>query len=81
LVENNIQNKMEEYMIQIGKDIRIEANEYKGKFYIHIRRYYEKDGEWLPGAKGIALNESEWKEFLDKYQEICDDVKKEMEYK
>ena len=64
-------------MIQIGKDIRVEAKEYKGKFYVHLRRWYEKDGEWLPGAKGISLSMDEWKELVEKFSGICEDVTKE----
>lgn len=66
-------------MIQIGKDIRIEASEYKGKFYIGIRRWYEKDGEWLPGNKGINLTEAEWNELLEHFEEIKMDIKSVIE--
>lgn len=61
-------------MIQIGKDIRIEASEYKGKFYIGIRRWYEKNGEWLPGNKGISITETEWKQILENLEEIKADI-------
>ena len=67
----------EVYMIQIGKDVRVEASEYKGKFYINIRRWYEADGEWKPGNKGIALTISEWKEFIDKLEDIYIDIREE----
>jgi len=66
-------------MIQIGKDIRIEASEFKGKFYIGIRRWYEKDGEWLPGNKGINLTEAEWNEMLEHFEEIKADIKNVIE--
>ena len=61
-------------MIQIGKDIRIEASEFKGKFYIGIRRWYEKDGEWLPGNKGINVTEAEWKEIVENFDKIKADI-------
>jgi len=63
-------------MIQIGKDIRVEEKEFNGKSYIHIRRWYEKDGEMLPGAKGISLTEEEWSEFSSKFDDIKNDINK-----
>lgn len=63
-------------MIQIGKDIRVEASEYKGKFYVGIRRWYEKDGEWLPGNKGISMTQDEWNEFLEHFADIKSDIDK-----
>ncbi|CAD6591861.1 MAG: hypothetical protein ASARMPREDX12_005467 [Alectoria sarmentosa] len=34
---------------------RVGISEFKGKNMINIREYYEKDGEALPGKKGISL--------------------------
>ncbi|KAL9100518.1 MAG: hypothetical protein Q9187_009354, partial [Circinaria calcarea] len=34
---------------------RVAISEYGGKEMINIREYYEKDGELLPGKKGISL--------------------------
>ena len=31
------------------------VNEYRGKTYVGIREYYEKDGKTLPGKKGTGL--------------------------
>lgn len=44
--------------ITTGKGlIRVQKNEYKGKFYLDIRKFYEdKDtGDWKPTKKGISL--------------------------
>jgi len=64
-------------MIQIGKDIRIESSEFKGKEYVVIRRYYESDGEMKPGKQGINLKQEEWREICDRFEEIKNHVKKE----
>ncbi|EPY53346.1 transcription coactivator PC4 [Schizosaccharomyces cryophilus OY26] len=42
---------------------RVTLSEFRGTTYVHIREYYEKDGEMLPGKKGIALNPNEWMQF------------------
>lgn len=57
-------------MIEIGKrNIRVYPQEYKGRLYVHIRTYYEKNGEMIPG-KGTALNMEEWAEFVEKFPAI-----------
>lgn len=65
-------------MVQIGKDIRVEASEYKGRFYVSIRKWYEKEGEWKPSPKGITMSMDEWMELVGKFDEIKADVVKEI---
>lgn len=40
---------------EISKARRVTLSEYRGKKMIGIREYYEKDGEMLPGKKGITM--------------------------
>mmetsp|Transcript_31551 Transcript_31551/g.70985 ORF Transcript_31551/g.70985 Transcript_31551/m.70985 type:complete len:113 (-) Transcript_31551:22-360(-) len=40
---------------------RITVNKFKGNVNIHLREYYEKDGDFLPGKAGIALSKEQWK--------------------
>ena len=61
-------------MIKIGKDIRVEVSEFKGKKYVGIRKWYEKDGKMLPG-KGISMNVETWNDFVSKWDSIKEDVK------
>ena len=64
-------------MIQIGKDIRIDSTEFKGKEYVVIRRYYNDNGEMKPGRQGINLKREEWQEICDRFEEIKEHVKEQ----
>jgi hypothetical protein len=33
---------------------------FKGKHYVNIREYFEKDGALAPGTKGVALDRGQW---------------------
>jgi hypothetical protein len=68
---------MEDFIVQIGNNVIIKVIEYQGKKYIDIRKYYQKEGEWLPTKKGIALSPDVWEEFVGKIGEI-DSKAKEM---
>ncbi|KAK2061796.1 transcriptional Coactivator p15 [Colletotrichum caudatum] len=35
---------------------RVGVSQFKNNIFINIREFYEKDGEMLPGKKGISLN-------------------------
>ena len=64
-------------MVEIGKrNIRVYTQEYKGRWYVHIRTWYEKDGEMRPG-KGAALNMDEWREFVEQFPAIKEMINQE----
>jgi len=45
-----------ECLLQISKSRRVTISDFKGKTFVNIREYYEKDGKTLPGKKvGGAL--------------------------
>ena len=48
-----------------SKPKRVNINEYKGKSFVNIREWYEKDGELKPGFKGLTINKEQWQVVLD----------------
>lgn len=59
-----------EEKISIGKMKFVTVREFKGKLYVDIREHYEKDGELLPGKKGVSLPAEQWQNL----KAVIDDI-------
>jgi hypothetical protein len=69
-VEPAKEKKAQENTWELGGAKRATILEFKGKRFIDIREYYEKNGEMLPGKKGICLNFQQFEALLDHSSEI-----------
>lgn len=54
----------------LEKQRQVRINEFRGRKLIDIREFYEKNGETLPGKKGISLSVEQWKKLLGYADEI-----------
>lgn len=48
-----------------GSSRRVAVSEFKGKVYVGVREFYEKDGQSLPGAKGLSMTVDQWRRLVD----------------
>lgn len=57
-------------MMLLSEDKSLYKSTYNGKRYIHIRRYFETNGQLIPKKEGVALHVDEWLNFLCVMDEI-----------
>lgn len=71
---------MENKMWNVGsRPIYAYVDEYKDNIKIHLRRFFrDKQGEWKPSLRGIALDPEEWETFKTYIQEIDLEVRKQL---
>jgi hypothetical protein len=54
----------------LSRQKRLVVGEYRGRKNVSLREYYEKDGKWLPGKKGISLAPEQWSILRDSIQGV-----------
>ena len=59
---------------ELSRNRRISVGEYNGKKLVDIREYYEKNGDMLPGKKGISLTVDQFQLFKEHISEIEDEL-------
>ncbi|KAF2753624.1 PC4-domain-containing protein [Pseudovirgaria hyperparasitica] len=61
---SKLDSKGEPYF-ELAKMRRVTVSEFKGKALVNIREYWEKDGDLLPGKKGISLTIEQYTALLE----------------
>lgn len=49
---------------------KVVVSSFKGQVLVNVREWYQKDGEWKPTSKGIALTKDQWKALCEMRGEI-----------
>ena len=65
----------------VREPVKISLSSYKNARYLDIRKYYEKNGEWLPTTKGITINSELFEKFTEIIVNNKDEIKKWLEEK
>lgn len=65
-----------ELMFQLARMRFATVSEFRGKVLVSVREYYEKDGNMLPGKKGISLSLEQWNALKDHIDNIDEAVRK-----
>ncbi|XP_060850039.1 RNA polymerase II transcriptional coactivator [Rhopalosiphum padi] len=66
----------EEHSFALDKNRFVKVREFRGKLFIDIREFYEKNGETLPGKKGISLSVGQWNRLKEQIDDIQESVEK-----
>ena len=65
----------------VREPVKLTLSSYKNAKYLDIRKYYEKNGEWLPTTKGITINADVFDKFLEILASHKDEIKAWLEEK
>ena len=60
--------------VQLGGMRKATVSEFKGRHFVNVREYYEKDGQQLPGKKGIALDVTQWESLTGLFDAVLNEV-------
>eukprot|EP01080_Neovahlkampfia_damariscottae_P006226 gene6226-10232_t len=80
-VESNSKFKTDEQgepYFELPRNRRITISQFRGKWNVQIREYYDANGVMKPGKKGIALSMDEWNELKEVIPEVDELIERKM---
>ncbi|MDR1316020.1 MAG: transcriptional coactivator p15/PC4 family protein [Spirochaetales bacterium] len=48
----------------VREPVFVNLSSYKNSRYLDVRKFYDKDGKWLPSTKGVTLHAEQFTELL-----------------
>lgn len=65
------------FFFQLGVEKKkVTVRKFKNMKLIDLREYYQKDGKWLPGSKGLSLTLDQWNALVSKMIDINEALSK-----
>ncbi|KAJ6243435.1 activated RNA polymerase ii transcriptional coactivator p15 [Anaeramoeba flamelloides] len=59
----------------LGNSCMVTENVFRNVKYVHIRKYFLKNGEWRPTKKGISFTKQQWNEFNSVIPQVQNTIK------
>ncbi|XP_024379708.1 RNA polymerase II transcriptional coactivator KIWI isoform X1 [Physcomitrium patens] len=56
--------------VELSRNRKVVVKKFKGKVFVDIREFFNKEGNELPGKKGISLPLDQWKMFQSHFTGI-----------
>lgn len=69
------QKTVEENSWDIGRNKFVKLTEFKGKWYVNIREFYDSGGELKPTKKGVMLTMEQWQKFKGLVNDVDEAIK------
>ncbi|KAL5052818.1 hypothetical protein RYX36_033500 [Vicia faba] len=74
---NNVYDDSGDLVIcELGKKRKVTIQDFKGRTFVSIREFYNKDGKELPSSKGISLTGEQWSTFKKSVPAIEEAIQK-----
>ncbi|OMP08624.1 Zinc finger, CCHC-type [Corchorus olitorius] len=75
-VKKEIEGEREHLICKLGDKRNVVVHDFRGRTYVSIREFYEKDGKELPSARGISLTSETWSALKNGFPAIDDAITK-----
>jgi hypothetical protein len=60
--------------VNVREPVFVNLSSFKNSRYLDLRKFYQKDGAWLPGSKGVTFHAEQFIELLRILSEHKDEI-------
>lgn len=74
-ISDALQRSDESFALDLTGNKKTAISSFAGKSMVSIREYYEKDGTWLPGKKGITMPQDQWNALCSAAEKLTEEFR------